>query len=423
MTAPIGTIATGIIIDKFGRKSALIFSLLPSIAGWLLLLWDYSDFTTLLGQGLNGLTVGAVGYSSQVYAGECIMVNHVRLRSSYLMWTGLNISVASLFMYAIAIILNFRQICAVVAAISVVILSSLYIFIPESPVWLYRQGRYKEAERSQQKLRIKQPILKTMKGESQPLLHKEEGSLWTHFRQVLAKLSRPDVWKPLIIFSTFGALYSFCGTYGVITYTIPILEGSIYGRNSISQTAKNESLVSTLSDAATLSVSDDSTSAYFYNLVSGVLMVASAISASFGIPYLGLKKTMVISLLGTFVAMVMLANTVVAAEGFLFGLRVVAIWIMAFFFGPASKTPYSAAGDALPADAKGFTSIPMLFGSLSSAFVRKIFPYLCVALGAYTYWIFSVMCVLCAIHAYFCLTEVVGKTLDEINRGYLAGTE
>ena len=227
----------------------------------------------------------------------------------------------------------------------------------------------------------------------------------TSSQSVLSKLQRPDVLKPLIKFSTFSLIYSMCGTYCVLTYMIQIFDGSIYG----------------VAPAANATLPAEPANPYLYNLVSGVFMVISAISAAFAMPYIGLRWTLVISMLGTLVAMVSLTYTAIAAGGYLFSLRIVAVWINAFFFGLASKTPYSAAGDALPSDAKGFTCIILLVGNISSAIVRKIFPYLCVAIGAYTYCIFSVMSVLCALHAYFCLTEVVGKTLDEINREYLTG--
>lgn len=55
---PLGASLAVAIVDGIGRRTTLIFSLLPSLVGWTLLASTTSSLTLILGQLLNGISLG-----------------------------------------------------------------------------------------------------------------------------------------------------------------------------------------------------------------------------------------------------------------------------------------------------------------------------------------------------------------------------
>lgn len=148
LTAPIGSALIGVIIDKWGRRTALLCSVLPCMVGWFLLYLSCSWTIILAGQILTGVSSGTLGFPAQVYAGECIMVNHVRLRNNFLSWHGIGLSVGMCVVLLMSSFLNCQQISAIATVFSLTLFLLIYAFIPESPSWLYLRSRVGGRRRS-----------------------------------------------------------------------------------------------------------------------------------------------------------------------------------------------------------------------------------------------------------------------------------
>lgn len=55
---PLGASLAVAIVDGLGRRTTLLFSLLPSLIGWTLLTSSITTFPLILGQLLNGISLG-----------------------------------------------------------------------------------------------------------------------------------------------------------------------------------------------------------------------------------------------------------------------------------------------------------------------------------------------------------------------------
>lgn len=55
---PVGASFAVAIVDRIGRRATLLTSLLPSVVGWTLLASTNATFTLILGQLLNGISLG-----------------------------------------------------------------------------------------------------------------------------------------------------------------------------------------------------------------------------------------------------------------------------------------------------------------------------------------------------------------------------
>lgn len=355
----------------------------------------------------NGLTMGAGAYPVQVYAGECIMVNSVRWRNIFMTWISVSSSVGSLGMLLIANFIDYRWISVIAAILCACILAVFQLVIPESPAWLYRQGRVGDAEWSQKKLGIVQPILQgegsiCEKGESQ---RAHRGSIFVRQMRVL---TRPDVYKPILILSIASTVLSFCGTVTVVTYMINIIDNTIPGVES----STRETLTVNATNATSEFVLPKS---YEYSLVSGVCMCLGSLLSIMVLPRMGLKKMFIASKVFIILGLVALTYGTVVKSHFDESLRIAAVTLLSFLMGLELGPRMSFSGDVFPVDAKGFASIPALTGSVSTATANKIFPYLRVVFGGYAYLFYALASVFGIIYIHYFLPEVVGRTLDEIH--------
>lgn len=66
MAAPVGSFASGPIMDYFGRRPTLMLSILPLILGWTLLATASSHVYLLIGRMMAGMSVGLMSAPSQV---------------------------------------------------------------------------------------------------------------------------------------------------------------------------------------------------------------------------------------------------------------------------------------------------------------------------------------------------------------------
>lgn len=357
---------------------------------------------------LNGLTVGAVFYPVQVYAGECIMMDSIRLRNSFLTWIGVSSSLGTTVMLAMANVLDYKQICAASLILCILLLLTFSFIIPESPSWLFRTGRIRDAKLAEKKLGIRQPVLHNFSPNTKHFGQLKKRHSWSAFASKMKKVQRRDVYKPLLILSFAGILLPCAGMMTSSTYMIYIIEGKIPG-------------VSLASNQTMEPVEDTSSNSNKLSIICGVFMCAGSLISSVALPCFGMKKMIIFSNLGAVLGLLSLTYAYYLGPGLETTIiRISAVTLLAFLLGTILGPICACSGDIYPADAKGFASLSDICANFSAATANKLFPYLCLTLGGYVYCVYAVIGVLGAIYVHFFAPEVVGKTLEEINKEFLA---
>lgn len=438
-SAPISCALVGFLIDRLGRRAVLIYSVATSVIGWSLLLWNANPTVILLGQMFNGLTTGATGYASQVYAGECVMVNHVRLRNSFLMWNGVGGSIGSTMTLFLANFIDYRQICAICTLLSITLLILLHRVIPESPTWLYHKGRLGDAEWSARKLRIAQPIL-TLDPLNVPMVRMSSRVNWVTMKSEVRKFSRRDVYKPILIFIGINVLLATSGPAVLLTYMINIIQNDVPGSTD-SPVIENPpnfpvqyvpfyawpprphspvDMLNSSMEKTPASTAYVPSEANMYSVIIGIMMCITSLTSCCIIPYFGIRNILSTSSFCSSFAFAILAfTTTYDSTPEVLKWRVVAISMVAVLYSLSCGSSDAILGDVLPTDAKGFASIVSVCSFLTAAFIIKAFPYMYTLIGGHVFLLFSIMCILAVYFIRTFMPEVLGKTLDQISREFL----
>ena len=64
---PIGSFVSGSIMNQWGRKMALLFSIFPLMSGWVVIALSQSHMMILTGRIVAGIGVGILAAPAQVY--------------------------------------------------------------------------------------------------------------------------------------------------------------------------------------------------------------------------------------------------------------------------------------------------------------------------------------------------------------------
>lgn len=393
----VGILLVGFIIDAFGRKTTLLLMLIPQIIGWTLLYSDYSAFIAILGRAFTGLTTVAMFYPPQLYAVECITVNHERLRSNFRAWPGITNSIGFLVIFFLGAFFSYQLVCAFAVLLSAIIFVLIFITIPESPTWLYMKGRYGDAEISERKLGITQPILETISNSNTLPAPRIFGLSRSSMRQVVEKLVRSDVYTPVIVMSIVCFLIFQTGGTVLSSYMLDVI-----GINP-SDISASESL------------------AHQYSIVSALLILIAHTFVSLTLPYLGCKKMSITMSFFMCIGMVILGMTTNDANTTdSYGLHVVAVWVVlfSFHFGVLS-VPVAVMSDLFPPDAKGFACIPILTMSLSGAFAVQLYPYLSLYFVGGVYYVYAFVCIIYAAFVFYFMPETVARTYEQVRNHLL----
>lgn len=307
--------------------------------------------------------------------------------------------IGSLLVYSFGVILPYHKVALVSEVLSTLSLFLILIFVPESPTWLFRKGRIGDAEMAQQRLGIKQPILQDRKMSSTALilisanLEPNECSL-KNLMHYLSKIRRREVYRPLVITVTFLFFAQFSGLYCLVSYLVDVI-----------------------------TVFPLELSPYVLSLICGALQIGGCLILTFMLPYSGVKTLSITSFVGASVGFLALALSILFENPsipIIFNyLHIVSIWlIMVFGNVGLMAIPYAILGEMFPMGAKGYASLSLFASSIFNFIALKTFPYLFAQYRNMVFFLFSGICACGAVFVAKCLPETVGKTIEEIKRGF-----
>ncbi|XP_050420362.1 uncharacterized protein LOC126833214 isoform X2 [Adelges cooleyi] len=388
---PVGCLISGPLIDRLGRKTALMVVNFPSILGWLFLAQQPADLTVLyVGQLLVGLSVGMASTPATIYAAECITVNFTGLRGCFTILASIMLNFGMFLTYLLGLLLPAFVVAYIAAVVSFTSLLAICLLIPESPPWLFEQGRHGDAEFSQKVLRITQPILQTPKAAAAETTV-EKPAQQTEF---FVRLRDPDVYKPIVIMTTFLFFQQFSGSFVLTTYLIQILQ----------------SLNVTTND-------------YLVTLVAGFTNLAAMVILSALLTKSGFKQLALISCAGVSVSMLSLSAYLYLKVDDQFLTNVVVITCILFYMAMNGlglrPIPYAMLGEVFPTDVAGVAgSFAACSSSVFNFIAIKLFPYLRLWIGSGVFIMYGVLALCALIFVDKCLPDTKGKTIKQISDGF-----
>lgn len=344
------------------------------------------------GRFLTGLSNGATFFPTQIYAGECTDKHPVlfKIRGSFTLFATAATSFGFFVVSVMGTFIPYYQVAFITCVLSFCSFLLIALSIPESPVWLYYKGKLEMAKNAQKILHI------SRLRDSDPLMQgsSSQGKFTT------SALKRRDVYIPVFIITFMHALLSLSGC-GIFTcYLVELIDFN----NSMN-----------LEDS------------YKISIVAAFLAFSVTICEIFAIPFLGIRKTLIISssLLGLCLAVYGAVNLFTVTEEYTTLIHVIcigAVWLGSFFANGMLAMTKALIGEIFPVDGKRFAAIPTVMFCIVDSFVMKLYPYLVVYIQAYTFIMYAVFSISFSIFVFYFIPETVGRTMDEIQEEFMYRT-
>lgn len=140
----VGTFATMLLLvipDKFSRKRFGYMLILPMILCWLLIIFATEHMHIYIAKALGGITGAGVFFLVSNYVSE---ISCDSIRGILASLIGFSLNTGILLAYILGGMMSLYHLAVIGAILSALFLIT-FIFIPESPVYLVRENRTREA--------------------------------------------------------------------------------------------------------------------------------------------------------------------------------------------------------------------------------------------------------------------------------------
>jgi SP family arabinose:H+ symporter-like MFS transporter len=381
----IGSIASGVLSDNYGRKKVLIsvalfFAASSLGAGLATEVWQFVSWRIL-----GGLAVGATSVLSPMYIAEIAPSNiRGRLVAGYQLAITLGIFLAYSINYSLHDIdQNWRWMFASGAFPSLIFFILLFL-VPESPRFLFKKGRTESAFE----------ILKKLGGERNAFIEIEQikesltnASGKVRFKQLFSSGTR----RAVLVGFLLAVFVQITGINTVIDYAPKIL----------------------------LKVGFEIKNALLQNTLLGLLNFVCTFIAIWLIDKAGRKRLYLIGTIGMALTLVLISLSFMQQMNGTITLICIMGFILFFasFIGPVFWTLVAEIfPNAIRGTAVAFASFTQwIFNFL----VILLFPHIFQSIGgAFTFGFLAAMCILQLVITWFLVPETKGKTLEEIEKAW-----
>ncbi|XP_044741584.1 facilitated trehalose transporter Tret1-like isoform X2 [Chrysoperla carnea] len=388
LSALVGGIVGGPLIEYIGRKRTILMSAIPFIISWLMIAFAVNVEMIYAARILSGFNVGIASLAFPVYLGETLQPE-VRGMLGLLPTALGNIGI--LLCFVAGSLLKWSHLALFASFLPVPFLILMCV-IPETPRWYFTKGRKDEAETALTWLRGKNVDV------SEELAEIEKSQIEAEKNQTsngISELFQHQYLKPLMISLGLMFFQQMSGINAVIFYTVQIFEdaGSTIDSN-------------------------------LCTIIVGLVNFGSVFVATMLIDRLGRKILLYISSISMCITLVTLCiffylkeiKYDLTAYGWI-PLASFVVYIIAFSlgFGPI---PWLMLGEILPANVRGpAASIATAFNWSCAFIVTKAFKDLTALIGIYsTFAIFAKVCFIAFFFTLFCVPETQGRTLEDIEK-------
>lgn len=383
----VGTLITGPLADRYGRRSMILFACLLFAIGILTIILS-STFTGLLcARLLLGIAVGVVAVAVPLYLTEVAPAN-IRGRSMTIFQLLLTFGI--LLAYFVDLLFtpsgNWRGMFAVIL-VPVAALFFSMLFLPETPRWLLSKNRQDAARKVLAKTRIPEEIENEFNQITASLQHTE--SSWR-------ALFTRNLWLPLFASLMIAICNQLTGINVLLQYAPLVIQKS--GLHS---------------EIATM----------FGTIGIGFINFCGTILSFFLVDKIGRRSLLIVGTAGIVVAYTYLGllphflpESQLQAELALLGFFA---FILFFAIGPGVVV-WLAMSELLPTKVRGKAlALALFLNSLAASILSTVFLTIQTHLGmSGTYFLFAGFTLVYLFVAIFLLPETKGKTLEEIQDFY-----
>ncbi|KAI3553120.1 hypothetical protein CABS03_11095 [Colletotrichum abscissum] len=393
--AILGTIINMICSDWLGRRNTVFLGSLISIMGSALQAGSENLVALIVGRFVGGTAVGVLTSTIPMYASELAQARHRGKLSGLLQWMlSWGFLVAQWLGYGCSFVTNdfsWRFPLAFQCIPGIIIATGIY-FLEESPRWLVEKGRYAEARRSLDKLRVGVDE-KAVDVEYNEIRHavrtqsalRENGNLWK------AIITKPS-WRKRLLLGCGVQAFSPLSGINVINYFGP----RIY------------ELLGIGTQTSLMIIGINGALGIIYNTVGLWLL-----------DHIGRVRPLIASAVG--LAAALLVNAVqfqyldrsnadqlrsMVAMNFVFG----------FFFTPLGIISWVYPAEIFPLEIRALGNALTTFTNWTINLVLVSFsPQALTAVGFKFFYVFFVFNVVAALCYYFFYPETSGRTLEQMD--------
>lgn len=389
--AVIGAATNGILADIFGRKKIIIATAIIFISGSILCAAAPDIYILILSRMLVGLAVGIVNFIVPLYLSE---VSPKQLRGTIVSLYQWAITAGILFSYLINAVFahavyNWRWMLFAGVVPGLILLIGM-LFLNDTPRWLVSKGRYDEAKKVFNKIEPDMDAEKEIEAIKLTLKPQQASEEKFKFKK----------WMIMPFIAGIGIMFAqICTGINTIIYYAP----------TIFKTAGFDSNLNAI--YATTGI--------------GVVNFLMTIVAIFFTDRVGRKPLLYIGLTGVMLSLAALGCAFRFEELLGDNLKWIAIgslvtYIICFAFslGPIG---WIIVSEVFPLKIRGVAmSICTLSNFAFNFFVVASFPVMLHRLGGgMTFWLFSLVSLLCIIFVYYFIPETKGISLEKIESNWI----
>lgn len=382
------TLGSGAVVEAIGPCRLLSFALLPAALGWVVMAatdslpWVFVGRVITGGMGLMMTTV------VQPLIAEVCQADVRGLLSSL---PEIMVSVGMLLIYVLARFLDWES-ATLVCGVLLFPVAATVLFVPESPYWLLKNGREKQALRSLMKLRAPEHDVDAELHSIRDALNSQNGSIVKQFRA----LKDPGNWRPVLLVTSIFILRELGGAMVIFMYAVYFFENA-----------------GVQLDPFTCSV------------LLGVCRVVFTFISAVTIDKLGRRPLLICSSVVCGLSMFVTGGVLYSGDTNISWIPLTAVMVYVASFGlGAGPVPWILLGELLP------TPVRSLGASLCTGIfvlllfvITEVFPDLTSTIGLEDAVLaFGSFFILMALVAFFFLPETNCRTLEELQHAFVGGT-